>query len=71
MQSVYDAAGAMEGFVRLAHAWHARVMADEVVSHDHPVHLSCLHTNRFNPFQNRLFVHSLFPALARNTMYPC
>ncbi len=33
----------MEGLVRLAHAWHARVMADEVVSHAfsfgfHPEH---------------------------------
>jgi hemoglobin len=33
MQSVYDAAGGSEGLCRLADAWHARVMADEVVSH--------------------------------------
>jgi hemoglobin len=33
MQSVYDAAGGHDGLLRLAHAWHARVMADEVVSH--------------------------------------
>lgn len=33
MQSVYEAAGGHEGLIRLAHAWHARVMADEVVSH--------------------------------------
>ena len=33
MQSVYEAAGGDEGFLRLAHAWHERVMADEVVSH--------------------------------------
>jgi hemoglobin len=33
MQSVYDAAGGSEGLWRLADAWHARVMADEVVSH--------------------------------------
>jgi hemoglobin len=43
MESVYDAVGGMEGFVRLAHAWHERVMADEVVSHAfshgfHPQH---------------------------------
>src|ERR1700735_5302970 len=31
--SVYDAAGGQAGLVRLAHAWHERVMADEVVSH--------------------------------------
>ena len=33
VQSVYDAAGGDEGLLRLAEAWHARVMADEVVSH--------------------------------------
>jgi hemoglobin len=33
MQSVYEAAGGDEGLLRLAEAWHARVMADEVVSH--------------------------------------
>lgn len=33
MQSVYEAAGGHEGLVRLASAWHVRVMADEVVSH--------------------------------------
>ena len=31
--SVYDAAGGHAGMARLAHAWHERVMADEVVSH--------------------------------------
>jgi hemoglobin len=40
MQTVYEAAGGYDGFVRLAQAWHARVMADEVVSHafSHGVH---------------------------------
>lgn len=33
MQSVYEAAGGDEGMLRLAHAWHERVMADEEVSH--------------------------------------
>jgi len=33
MQSVYEAAGGDAGLLRLAEAWHARVMADEVVSH--------------------------------------
>jgi hemoglobin len=32
-QSVYEAAGGAAGLVRLAEAWHRRVMADEVVSH--------------------------------------
>ena len=43
MQSVYEAAGGADGLVRLAEAWNARVMADEVVSHAfshgfHPEH---------------------------------
>jgi hemoglobin len=33
MQSLYDAAGGLDGLRRLAAAWHERVMADEVVSH--------------------------------------
>ena len=33
MQTLYEAAGGMEGLQRLAAAWHERVMADEVVSH--------------------------------------
>ncbi len=33
MESVYEAAGGHGGMLRLAEAWHARVMADEVVSH--------------------------------------
>ena len=43
MKTVYEAAGAADGLLRLARAWHARVMADEVVSHAfshgfHPEH---------------------------------
>jgi hemoglobin len=43
MKSVYEAAGGGEGLLRLAEAWHSRVMADEVVSHAfshgfHPQH---------------------------------
>jgi hemoglobin len=43
MPSVYDAAGGRAGMLRLAHAWHERVLADEVVSHAfshgfHPEH---------------------------------
>jgi len=42
-RSVYEAAGGAEGLLRLAEAWHTRVMADEVVSHAfshgfHPEH---------------------------------
>jgi hemoglobin len=43
MQSVYEAAGGRSGLLRLAEAWHSRVMADEIVSHAfshgfHPQH---------------------------------
>ncbi len=43
MQTVYEAAGGYGGLVRLATAWHERVMADEDVSHAfshgfHPQH---------------------------------
>lgn len=43
MQTVFEAAGAMDGMRRLADAWHKRVMADEVVAHAfshgfHPEH---------------------------------
>lgn len=43
MVTVYEAAGAREGLVALAHAWHQRVMADDVVGHAfshgfHPQH---------------------------------
>ncbi len=33
MASIYEAAGGDEGLLRLAAAWHERVLADEVVSH--------------------------------------
>jgi hemoglobin len=43
VQTVYEATGGYQGLLRLARAWHARVMADEVVSHAfshgfHPEH---------------------------------
>jgi hemoglobin len=43
MQTIYEAAGGREGLLRLAGAWHARVLEDEVVSHAfshgyHPQH---------------------------------
>jgi hemoglobin len=33
MPTVYEAAGGADGLRRLAHAWHERVVADEVVGH--------------------------------------
>src|SRR5262244_263014 len=43
MQTVYEAAGGRDGLLRLASAWHKRVLQDEVVSHAfshgyHPQH---------------------------------
>jgi hemoglobin len=43
MGTVYEAAGGVEGLEQLAGAWHARVIADEIVSHAfshgfHPEH---------------------------------
>jgi hemoglobin len=45
--SVYEASGGDEGLLRLAHAWHERVLADEVVAHAfshgfHPDHTARL-----------------------------
>jgi hemoglobin len=33
MTTIYEAAGGADAIRRLAHAWHARVLADDVVSH--------------------------------------
>jgi hemoglobin len=43
MKTIYEAAGGREGLLKLASAWHARVMNDEIVSHAfshgfHPQH---------------------------------
>ena len=43
MLSLYDAAGGLDGMLKLAHAWHKRVLEDEVVAHAfshgfHPKH---------------------------------
>jgi hemoglobin len=47
MQTVFEAAGGVDGLRRLADAWHRRVMADEVVAHAfshgfHPQHVDRL-----------------------------
>ncbi len=46
MHSVYEAAGGADGLLRLAGAWHARVMADEVVSHAFSHGFRSQHTER-------------------------
>ena len=47
MPTIYEAAGGEAGLLRLARAWHARVMSDDVVSHAfshgfHPEHVERL-----------------------------
>lgn len=46
MQTVYEAAGGADGLLRLASAWHVRVMADEVVSHAFSHGFHSEHTER-------------------------
>jgi len=46
MQSVFEAAGGIDGLRRLAHAWHRRVMADEVVAHAFSHGFHPRHTDR-------------------------
>ncbi len=46
MQTVYEATGGKDGLLRLADAWHSRVMADEVVSHAFSHGFSPHHTER-------------------------
>ncbi|HET7801313.1 MAG TPA: group II truncated hemoglobin [Humibacillus xanthopallidus] len=46
MQTLYDAAGGAEGMTALAHAWHERVLADEVVSHAFSHGFRADHTER-------------------------
>jgi hemoglobin len=41
--TIYEAAGGRQAFIALAHAWHARCLADPIVSHAfshgyHPKH---------------------------------
>lgn len=46
MQTVYEAAGGHDGILRLAGAWHKRVLEDEVVSHAFSHGYHPLHTER-------------------------
>jgi hemoglobin len=46
MDSVYEAVGGDEGLLRLAGAWHTRVMADEVVGHAFSHGFRADHTER-------------------------
>ncbi|MBO0883976.1 MAG: oxidoreductase [Mycobacterium sp.] len=46
MESVYEAAGAMDGLIRLANAWHQRVLADEIAAHPFSHGIEPDHTER-------------------------
>jgi phosphohistidine swiveling domain-containing protein len=46
METVYEAAGGRDGLLRLAGAWHARVLEDEVVSHAFSHGYHAQHTER-------------------------
>jgi hemoglobin len=46
MQTVYEAVGGIEALTRLAAAWHARVLADELVSHAFSQGYHADHTER-------------------------
>ncbi len=46
MQTVYEAAGGIEGLMRLAESWHKRVLQDEVVSHAFSHGYHAQHTER-------------------------
>jgi hemoglobin len=61
MGSVYEAAGGVEGLERLAGAWHARVMADDVVSH--------AFSHGFHPDHTKRLAAYWAEALGGPTMY--
>jgi hemoglobin len=44
--TVFDAAGGMDGLLALAHAWHERVLADEIVAHAFSHGFRADHTER-------------------------
>ena len=55
MPSVYEAAGGMDGMMRLAEAWHRRVMADEVVAHAFSHGFDPHHTERLAAYWGEAF----------------
>ena len=50
MQSVFEAAGGLEGLQRLAKAWHQLVMADEIVGHAFSHGFHPQHTERLTAY---------------------
>ena len=63
MQSVYEAAGGSEGLLRLAEAWHRRVMGDEIVSH--------AFSHGFHPQHSERLAAYWAEALGGPTTYSC
>src|ERR1700712_3713627 len=61
MQTVFEAAGGTDGMLHLAHSWHARVMADEVVSH--------AFSHGFHPDHSQRLAAYLAEALGGPVMY--
>jgi hemoglobin len=55
MQTLYEAAGGWEGVLTLAHAWHKRVMDDEVVSHAFSHGFQSDHTERLAAYWAEAF----------------
>ena len=55
MQTVYEAAGGADGLLRLAGAWHARVMADDVVSHAFSHGFHHQHSDRLAAYWSEAF----------------
>jgi hemoglobin len=45
-QTIFEAAGGEQAFLDLAHAWHERCLADEVVSHAFSHGYNPQHTER-------------------------
>lgn len=64
--TVYEAAGGDEGLMRLAGAWHFRVMADEVVSHAFSHGFHPQHTERIARLREVL--HDYFAWATETTM---
>lgn len=53
MQTVYEAEGGRIGMLRLARAWHTRVLEDEVVSHAFSHGYNAEHTERLAAYWPR------------------
>src|SRR5581483_1308348 len=66
MQTIYEAVGGREGLLRLAGAWHSRVLEDEVVGH------AFGHVITANHFSRRIDSRFLLPRASHclNQMLP-